>query len=225
MSEKDNLDNNIEIAEIDLLQEDGSSELKRDAKNTKRIAPRKPDAKKDEKSRRPQAASEAPEFMEKVVKVDRVTKVCKGGKRLAFRVLIIVGNQKGKVGIGLGKAKEVPLAIKKAIVAAHKNMIQVDVSAGTPIHVLNGKYNSSVVLVKPAPVGTGIIAGGSVRVVLEAAGFGNVVAKCVRGSSNPITLALATLEALSSQKNLKLERKRRGVNFSVSFKNREVTHV
>lgn len=139
------------------------------------------------------------EFEEYVVNIVRVTKVVKGGRRFRFNALVVVGNKAGLVGFGLGKAKEVPDAIKKAIDDAFKNIIKVNIKGTTIAHDVQEKYNSSVVLLKPASEGTGVIAGGSVRPVLEKAGIKDILTKSL-GSNNPYNVVRATIEALSKVK-------------------------
>lgn len=155
--------------------------------------------------------------IEKVIKIDRVNKVVKGGKRLAFRALVITGDQKGRVGIGLGKAKEVPNAIKKAIDRARKYQEKIVMVRGTLPHAVNAKFGSSKVMLKPAKPGTGVIAGGSVRIVLEAAGLKNVVAK-IHGSSNAINAARAALLGLKQCRLLADEEQLRGKKLPVYTK-------
>ena len=154
-------------------------------------------------------------YFEKVVKINRVTKVCKGGKRLAFRALVIVGDQKGKVAIRSTKAREVPQAIRQAVEKAKKNLKDVIISNGSVLHEITGRQGAAKVMLKPAPPGTGIIAGGSIRVVLEAAGFKNVVAKSM-GSSNALNNAMATLNALLKYRTIEEVAEQRGVKFTVS---------
>ena len=137
-----------------------------------------------------------PEFQEQLVALNRVSKTVKGGRIARFAALMVIGNGKGRVGYGLGKAAEVPEAIRKGIEDAKKNMITVSLSDTTIPHDVIGEFGSGRVLLKPAPTGTGIIAGGSVRKVLEAAGIKNIRAKCLR-SSNPINVVKATFEGLS----------------------------
>jgi small subunit ribosomal protein S5 len=137
------------------------------------------------------------EDFEKVIKIDRVTKVAGGGKRLAFRVLAISGDKSGRVGFGLAKSKEVPAAIRKAIERAKSHYIKVNMCNGTVPHEVIGEYGASKVIILPAKEGTGVIAGGSVRSFLEAAGFSNVVAKCF-GSRNPYNAINAAINALLS---------------------------
>ncbi len=134
-------------------------------------------------------------MIDKVVHINRVTKVVKGGKNFSFSALVVVGDGKGRVGFGSDKAKEVPAAIKKAIEAAKKNLRRVNVKAGTIAHVVVGRYGGGQVLLKPAPEGTGVIAGGPVRAVIEAVGIANVATKSI-GSANPHNVVKATVAAL-----------------------------
>ncbi len=136
------------------------------------------------------------EFSEVVVNIGRVTKVVKGGRRFRFNALVVVGNKKGMVGFGLGKAKEVPDAIKKAIDDAFKNVIKVNVKGTTIAHDIEHKYNASRILLKPASEGTGVIAGGSARPVIELAGIKDILTKSL-GSSNPYNVVRATFDALA----------------------------
>jgi len=135
------------------------------------------------------------EFEEKIIEIRRTAKVTKGGKNLSFRVIAVVGNRNGKVGLGVGKAREVPDAIRKAIADAKKNIITVPVVNGTIPHEVIGKQDASKVLLRPAAPGTGIIAGGTVRAIVELAGIQNVLTKSL-GSTNPLNLALATINGL-----------------------------
>jgi small subunit ribosomal protein S5 len=140
------------------------------------------------------------EISEKLVSLNRVTKVVKGGKKLHFRALVVAGDGNGHVGAGLGKAREVPEAIRKAGVTAKKALIKVPMSGTTIPHEILAKFGAAKVLLKPAPPGTGVIAGGSVRAVLEAAGIKDVLTKSL-GSSNPVNTVRATLLALASLRN------------------------
>jgi small subunit ribosomal protein S5 len=135
------------------------------------------------------------DFDEVVVNISRVTKVVKGGRRFRFSALVVVGDKKGHVGYGIGKAKEVPDAIKKAIDNAFKNITKVKIKGSTIAHDIEHKYNASKILLKPASPGTGLIAGGAARPVLELAGVKDVLSKSL-GSNNPTTLVRATIEAL-----------------------------
>ncbi|MGD9595850.1 30S ribosomal protein S5 [Wolinella succinogenes] len=136
------------------------------------------------------------EFKEVVVNIGRVTKVVKGGRRFRFNALVVVGNKNGLVGFGLGKAKEVPDAIKKAVDDAFKNIIKVNVKGTTIAHDVEHKYNASKILLKPASEGTGVIAGGSARPVIELAGIKDILTKSL-GSNNPYNVVRATIDALS----------------------------
>src|SRR5205814_7906830 len=150
-------------------------------------------------------------MIDKVVHINRVTKVVKGGKNFSFSALVVVGDGKGKVGFGSGKAKEVPAAIKKGIEIAKKNMIEISTSGTTIPHAVLGHYGAGKVLLKPASDGTGVIAGGPVRAILESAGIQNILTKSL-GTANPHNVVKATFEALKQLRNADQYKSLRGTD-------------
>ena len=150
------------------------------------------------------------EFEERVVVINRVSKTVKGGRKMRFSALVVVGDKKGRVGFGLGKANEVPDAIRKAIEAAKKNIIRVPLVNGfkTIPHPVTGVYGAGEVVLRPASEGTGVIAGGAVRAVLELAGVNDVLSKCI-GSRTPINMVHATMTALSELRTVNMVAKLR----------------
>ncbi len=153
------------------------------------------------------------EWTENVVQISRVTKVVKGGKKLSFRAIVIVGNKKGQVGVGCAKASEVIIAIQKAIADGRKNVITVPIFKTTIPHPVQAKSGAGCVMLRPASQGTGIIAGGAVRSVLELAGIENILAKSL-GSKAPLNAANATLEALKSLSTFSDMAKKRGLSMA-----------
>ena len=142
------------------------------------------------------------EWQERVVQIRRVTKVVKGGKKLSFRAVVIVGNEKGQVGVGVGKAADVIGAVKKGVADGRKNVVEVPLTKSNSIpHPINGAGGGAQVMMRPASPGTGVIAGGAVRTVLELAGVRNILAKQL-GYSNPLNNARATIDALQSLRTL-----------------------
>ncbi len=140
------------------------------------------------------------ELKDQVISINRVTKVVKGGKNLSFAALVVVGDQHGIVGFGTGKAKEVPQAIRKAIESARRNLVRIPLAGTTLPHPMIGRFGAGKVMLKPAVEGTGVIAGGAVRAVMNAVGVSNVLTKCI-GSTNPHNIIRATFDALQSMKS------------------------
>jgi small subunit ribosomal protein S5 len=154
------------------------------------------------------------EFVDKLVHINRVAKVVKGGRRFGFAALVVVGDQKGRVGFGHGKAREVPEAIRKATDSAKRALIRVPLREGRTLHHdVNGRWGAGKVLMRAAPAGTGIIAGGPMRAVFETLGVHDVVAKSL-GSSNPYNMVRATFEALKDQQSPRTVASRRGLKVS-----------
>ncbi|NKN32141.1 30S ribosomal protein S5 [Marichromatium bheemlicum] len=153
--------------------------------------------------------TEGDELLEKLVTVNRVAKVVKGGRQFGFAALTVVGDGKGRVGFGRGKAREVPVAIQKAMENARKNMIEVKLNGTTLQYPLQGRHGAARVFMQPASEGTGIIAGGAMRAVFEVLGVQNVLAKCI-GTNNPINVVQATIEGLRKMNDAELVAAKRG---------------
>lgn len=160
---------------------------------------------------RKQREKEVEVFEDRVVSINRVTKVVKGGRRFRFAALVIIGDKNGTIGFGMGKAQEVPDAIKKAVEAAKKNTIKISIVNNTIAHQVTGVYGAGKVFLKPASDGTGVIAGGAVRTICELAGINNILSKSL-GSKSPINMVRATFAGLESIKTVEEVAALRGVS-------------
>ena len=155
-------------------------------------------------------SSKGNELLERIVSINRVSKVVKGGKRFRFSVLVVVGDGVGQVGLGMGKAKEISEAMRKAIEHAKKNMIDLKKVGHTVPHPIIGKFGAAEVLLRPAAAGTGVIAGGSVRAIMELGGVKDILTKSIGRTSNPINVAYATMEAVKNLRTPEEVRRLRG---------------
>jgi small subunit ribosomal protein S5 len=167
---------------------------------------------------------EETEHKEKVVQIRRVTKVVKGGKKMGFRAVVVVGDLNSHVGLGIGKAAEVSSAIRKGVELAKKQQVEVSQVSGTIAHDIVGRFGSSMVVLRAAPRGTGVIAGGAVRTILELSGLKNVVAKSI-GSNNAINVARATLAGLTSLRSIEKVKEIRGKEIKVDYVGAEESKI
>ena len=175
---------------------------------------------KERSDRKDNREEKESEFTDKLVHINRVAKVVKGGKRFGFAALVVVGDQKGRVGVGHGKAREVPEAVRKATEGAKRALIRVPLREGRTLHHdVNGRWGAGKVILRTAPAGTGVIAGGPMRAVFESVGMADVVAKST-GSSNPYNMVRATFEALKKQVSPRSVASRRGKKVSEILSNR-----
>ncbi len=223
MSEEEKIEglNETQAEETVETTEDTSAESEATEANeveedvTEEVVTKLPSKKQRNKKKNVETAEVKPEseWKEQVVQISRVTKVVKGGKKLSFRVVVIVGNMKGQVGVGCAKAAEVIIAIQKAIADGRKNLITVPIFKTTIPHPIVGRSGAGKVMLRPASQGTGIIAGGAVRPVLELAGIENILTKS-QGSKSPLNAAYATMDALKSLRMFNDVAKKRGLTMS-----------
>ena len=197
---------------VETVAEVAAEEVVADAVETEEVVTELPAKKQRSRKKKveTQEVKTESEWKEQVVQIRRVTKVVKGGKKLSFRAIVIVGNQKGQVGVGCAKASEVIIAIQKAIADGRKNLVNVPIFKKTIPHPITGRSGAGEVVLKPASEGTGVIAGGSVRAVLELAGIENILSKSL-GSKAPLNAANATLDALKSLRTFSDVAKVRGI--------------
>jgi small subunit ribosomal protein S5 len=159
-------------------------------------------------------------LQERIVQINRVAKVVRGGRRFSFSAVVVVGDGNGIVGAGLGKANEVPEAIRKGVEDAKKNLVRIPLSGATIPHTVERRYNAAKVMLKPAGPGTGVIAGGSVRAVMEAAGVHDILTKSI-GSTNPINVVTATMNALGDLQDAEEKARARGISVNRMLYGRE----
>ena len=212
-----NAEVNAEIAEAEVTETAETVEAPAEAavENAAEVVEQLPAKKQRNRKKKVETQEVKPEseWKEQVVQIRRVTKVVKGGKKLSFRAIVIVGNQKGQVGVGCAKASEVIIAIQKAIADGRKNLITVPIFKTTIPHPITGRSGAGAVMLRPASQGTGIIAGGAVRSVLELAGIENILSKSL-GSKSPLNAANATLEALKALRPFNEVAKKRGLTMA-----------
>lgn len=208
------MENNEELKATEQVSEEVTSQETQATTEVEAVAEEKPRRNRRRKQKI-ETTEEKPqsEWIERVVQISRVTKVVKGGKKLSFRAIVIVGNQKGQVGVGCAKASEVIIAIQKAIADGRKNLITVPIFKTTIPHPIVGKSGAGEVVLRPASEGTGIIAGGAVRSVLELAGIENILSKSL-GSKSPLNAANATIAALKALTPFSDVAKKRGLTMA-----------
>ena len=200
---------------VETVEEVTTEEVVAEAVETEEVVTELPAKKQRSRKKKVETQEVKPEseWKEQVVQIRRVTKVVKGGKKLSFRAIVIVGNKKGQVGVGCAKASEVIIAIQKAIAEGRKNLVTVPIFKTTIPHPIVGRSGAGSVMLKPASQGTGIIAGGAVRAVLELAGVENILSKSL-GSKSPLNAANATMDALKNLKTFGDVAKKRGLTLN-----------
>ena len=210
------MEENKEIQEQEVVETAEATEEVAVVEETSVVEETQTEKRPAKKSRRRKIETVEPvesEWKEQVVQIRRVTKVVKGGKKLSFRAIVIVGNKKGQVGMGVAKAAEVTIAIQKAVADGRKNLVSVPLFNTTIPHMITGRSGAGSVVLKPASKGTGVIAGGAVRAVLELAGVENILSKSL-GSKSPLNAANATIEALKALTPFSEVAKKRGLTMS-----------
>ncbi len=201
----------VEVSSEETVEKEAVVEASEAVQNQEAAVETKRPAKKSRRRKIETVEPVESEWKEQVVQIRRVTKVVKGGKKLSFRAIVIVGNKKGQVGMGVAKAAEVIIAIQKAVADARKNLISVPLFNTTIPHMITGRSGAGSVVLKPASKGTGVIAGGAVRAVLELSGVENILSKSL-GSKSPLNAANATLNALKSLRKFSDVAKVRGIS-------------
>ncbi len=201
----------VEVSNEETVEKEAVVEASEAVQNQEAAVETKRPAKKSRRRKIETVEPVESEWKEQVVQIRRVTKVVKGGKKLSFRAIVIVGNKKGQVGMGVAKAAEVIIAIQKAVADARKNLISVPLFNTTIPHMITGRSGAGSVVLKPASKGTGVIAGGAVRAVLELSGVENILSKSL-GSKSPLNAANATLNALKSLRKFSDVAKVRGIS-------------
>ena len=207
----------VEVSSEETVEKEAVVEASEAVQNQEAAVETKRPAKKSRRRKIETVEPVESEWKEQVVQIRRVTKVVKGGKKLSFRAIVIVGNKKGQVGMGVAKAAEVIIAIQKAVADARKNLISVPLFNTTIPHMITGRSGAGSVVLKPASQGTGVIAGGAVRAVLELSGVENILSKSL-GSKSPLNAANATLNALKSLRKFSDVAKVRGISVKEMLK-------
>lgn len=211
MSEEKEIQTSEAVETVEEVKAEETAEVVETAEENVEVQQLKPQRKGQRRRKIETVEPVESEWKEQVVQIRRVTKVVKGGKKLSFRAIVIVGNKKGQVGMGVAKAAEVIVAIQKAVADGRKNLISVPIFKTTIPHMITGRSGAGSVVLKPASQGTGVIAGGAVRAVLELSGIENILSKSL-GSKSPLNAANATLNALKSLRTFKDVAAQRGIS-------------